>query len=118
MLSRILTVGLLAGFLAGLVTTGLQMVLTVPMIIEAEQYEGIDPATATPGHGAHQTETVSHEAHAAEDDDFERPLLTMITNILIGVGGGLIFAAAFSFRRQNVTWLTGLARRMNLKVSR
>ena len=48
MLTRILSVGLLAGLLAGLLIAAVQQVTTTPLILAAEAYEKPAEVTAAP----------------------------------------------------------------------
>jgi cobalt transporter subunit CbtA len=122
MLHRILAVAVVAGGLAGIAVTGLQMLWAVPLIHVAETYENAGAAPAnvashthaagTPAHG-HGTEAGhGHAALTAEPwapaDGIERTAWTLIANLLIGVGGGLVLAAVFSLRRR-ADLTTGLA---------
>lgn len=76
MLNRILAIAVVAGAVAGIAVSGLQMVWTAPLILDAEFYEkGVAQA-----HG------------------LDRGLWTLLANIVTGVGAALILAAAFSLR--------------------
>jgi cobalt transporter subunit CbtA len=113
MLSRILIVAVIAGALSGVAITALQMVWSVPLIIAAEAYEsGPEPVS---GHVHAEGAAHDHDAHHhgdadvwAPEDGIERTLWTAITNILLGVGGGLIIAAFMAFRKNPVTLQTGV----------
>ncbi|WP_204310936.1 CbtA family protein, partial [Stenotrophomonas maltophilia] len=49
MILRLLSAALAAGFLAAVVATGLQLVLTSPLIVAAERYETQASAPSAPG---------------------------------------------------------------------
>jgi cobalt transporter subunit CbtA len=126
MFRRILFSGCLAGLLAGLVITALQMIQVVPIILEAETYEG-------GGHGAGHSHEAGH-SHGAQHpspadtgtglwdrfvafqnsegtwapaDGLQRSLSTALANVLTGIAFALLLSAAFSLRG-NVEWPQGL----------
>lgn len=106
MFQRILLVALLAGLFAGVATAIVQMSWSVPLILQAETYETAAPAPAA----AHTPEGHAHgAADWAPADGFERNVFTVMTNVLLGVGGALLIAAAFALRRTDADWKTGLA---------
>src|SRR5258708_12951689 len=67
MLTRVLSVGLLAGLLAGLAIALLQQATTTPLILVAETYE--KPSGAQPA--AAESKAHDHEDHAAHDDGWK-----------------------------------------------
>jgi len=118
MLYRILLVGLLAGLIAGTASTALQLAWAVPLI---QQAEGFEPA-AEPGHGAgsyspdghtHAHDGHAHDAPWAPADGVSRSFWTLLANVSLGAGAGLILAALFALRpgalgaRRGLLW--GLA---------
>ena len=103
MLTRILSVGLLAGLVAGLLIAAVQQVTTTPLILVAETYEkpaGVAPAAATPAAAPH-----SHhggEAHVHGDgwkpaDGMPRFFFTAITTVVTAVGAAFVLIAAMIF---------------------
>lgn len=111
MIARVLVAGLLAGLVAGMVLTGVQAARIVPLIIEAETYEG----------GGHHHDAGSH-THAPEGGGLdhahgllgalggpERAAKTVAANVLAGVGFGLLLSAAIMLRNRPVSWQTGAA---------
>jgi len=84
MLARTLTVALLAGVLAGALVSAAQMVRVVPLILEAEVYEVVD-------HSEHSAD----EANRSPEDGVERTAYTVMANLLVGVGFGLLLVGAF-----------------------
>ena len=109
MLTRILSVGLLAGALSGLMVSGLQHVTTVPLILQAEVYEKAAEKPAGHEHSslntsgdaqiilAHGEAAVAGEpgAEAWEPaDGLERTAYTSIATIGTGVGFALMLLAA------------------------
>jgi cobalt transporter subunit CbtA len=113
MLTRVLSVGLLAGILAGLLIAILQQVTTTPLILLAETYEKQEErAPATPSvPGAPK----GHD-HAAHDhgwkpaDGLPRFFYTGITTIATAVGisflliAGMIFAGDPIDERRSLAW--------------
>ncbi len=114
-LRRVLTAGLVAGFIAGTAVTLVQMLQITPLILAAEVFEDAAPAPAHVHDGA--TAGDHHHDGAPEAwapaDGLERGAFTWLANILAGVGFGLILAAAMAFAgrpvdaRRGVIW--GLA---------
>jgi hypothetical protein len=84
MLARTLTVALLAGVLAGALVSAAQMVRVVPLILEAEIYEVVD-----------HSEHAADEATWSPEDGVERTVYTIMANLLVGVGFGLLLVGAF-----------------------
>jgi cobalt transporter subunit CbtA len=129
MFRRIVFTACLVGLLTGIVVTGLQLFVTVPVILEAETYEGggADAAGHAEAHAAEaapgdrMTESggvlsrlyqgVHAFQHAESDwepeDGLQRNGYTLIANVLIAIGFGLLLGAAFSLRR-SVSWTEGL----------
>jgi cobalt transporter subunit CbtA len=88
-LRRTLLAGLLAGLIAGGFATGLQALRVAPLILAAEVYESAAPA-------AHE-----HEAGAAAwepAEGLERTGFSLLANIVVGCGFGLLLAGAFAWR--------------------
>jgi len=89
-LRRTLLAGLLAGLVAGTFATALQSVRVAPLILAAEVYESAAPA---PAH--------EHDAGAAAwepAEGLERAGFTLLANIVVGCGFGLLLAGAFAWR--------------------
>ncbi len=99
MLTRILSVGLLAGLLAGLLIAALQQVTTTPLILAAETFEKPAVASVTPA------PPHSHAAGAAHDhgegwkpaDGMPRFFFTAITTIATAIGVAFVLMAAMVF---------------------
>lgn len=115
MFARIVALSLLAGLLAGVVTTPVQLALVQPLIEQAEGYEQqLEAATATAHvHEAHDvvaTEEHAHEAMASEepsDDKTHRAVATAISITLAAMGYALLLGAVLSqFGR--IDWRRGL----------
>ncbi|WP_026758888.1 CbtA family protein [Sediminimonas qiaohouensis] len=107
MLIRMLTGGLIAGFVAGLLATALHFALLQDLILQAELYESGEKvhfdasnhsaesgAAADDGHGDHT------HAHDSAASDFGRNALTVLFGGLIYAGYGLMLAAALQVARQ------------------
>lgn len=105
MLTRVLSVGLLAGLLVGLAVAVLQQVTTTPLILVAETYEkpgeGQSAATA-PKAGDHQ--------HVHSHGSTSRFLSTGIVTIATAVGvsflllAGMLFAGDPIDERRSLAW--------------
>jgi cobalt transporter subunit CbtA len=126
MLTRVLSVGLLAGLLAGLLIAVLQQVTTTPLILRAETYEKAEAAAAPPASGAPKEH--DHAAHGAHDDTGWKPadglprfFYTSVATVATAVGlsflllAGMIFAGDPIDERRALAWAiagfvaTGLA---------
>lgn len=136
MLVRVLLAALLAGVLAGAFATAAQSVRVIPLIIEAEKYEGEDHHASEPppkvapvvkqesdhahsdGHhnnvdGHHDNiEAVERDHHSgdawAPEDGVERLFYTFVSNVVAGVAFALILTAAILVSRQQITLQSGL----------
>lgn len=84
MLARTLTVALLAGVLAGALMSAAQIVRVAPLILEAEVFEVAD-----------HSELTADEATWSPEDGVERTAYTVMANLLVGVGFGLLLVGAF-----------------------
>lgn len=108
-LRRILTAGLLAGFIAGTAVTVMQMLQVTPLILAAEVFEDAGPA---PAH-VHDGSTAGHHHDSASEawapaDGLERNAFTWLANILTGVGFGLILGAVMAVAGRPVDARRGL----------
>ncbi len=99
MLSRILSVGLLAGLLAGLLIAALQQVTTTPLILAAETYEKPAEVSAAPKapHGHHGAEAHSHGDGWKPADGLPRFFFTAITTVVTAVGVAFVLMAVMVF---------------------
>jgi cobalt transporter subunit CbtA len=98
-LTRILSVGLLAGLLAGLLIAALQQVTTTPLILAAETFEKPAAASAVPA-PAHTHQ--SGEAHVHGEgwkpaDGMPRFFFTAITTIATAIGVAFVLMAVMVF---------------------
>ena len=133
MISKAVTTVLLAGFVAGILVTGAQMLKVTPLILQAEKYEvGTEVVPHT-----HQQSGITHEhelngvaldvhasmkdAHAAEavsvdhsdeswvpEDGAERTFYTGISNIVTGIAFSLMLVAVYLLRGKPVNMNSGL----------
>ncbi|ARU56797.1 MAG: CbtA family protein [Pseudomonadales bacterium] len=98
-----------AGLISGAVLAVLQHFFVTPVILNAEQFEVVEPVNAgqleqMAGHhhddmstqGEH-THNHSHEAWAP-DDGFERSLATFVSTALAAIGFGLLLSSGMTFR--------------------
>lgn len=113
MLTRVLSVGLLAGFLAGLLIAVLQQVTTTPLILVAETYEkqseaasAAAPAAGTPKEHDHAT----HDHGWKPADGLPRFFYTSVATVATAVGisflliAGMIFAGDAIDERRSLAW--------------
>lgn len=98
----------MAGLLAGAAITGFQALRVAPLILAAEVYESA--AESVQLHDAH----AGHEHAAAAGwepaEGLERTSYTLLANLVVGCGFGLLLAAAFAWREAAGGRDTGAAR--------
>lgn len=121
---RLLTVAVFAGLIAGLFITAVHQVSTVPVILEAETYEGGEAAAAhshdhdhdhahaadeaAVAHGDEQEQGHEHEGWTPADG-LERTFFTGLADVLTGIGFSLLLVAAYVFSGQSgLDWRKGL----------
>ena len=107
-LRAFLIVGLLAGISAGIVSWGVFMLGTTPLILEAEVYENAATAGTQPADPAPAADNHEHGAGWAPADGWERNLYTLGAEIVTGVGYALLLTAAIVFFGKGVDWRRGL----------
>lgn len=101
MFRRIVTAALVAGVIAGLLATGLQMARLWPLILAAEEFEGAAPTQAH-HHGTDPTTAVAHAAMSeawAPEDGLERMAYTLFFNLLAGFGFALLVNAGLALSK-------------------
>ena len=107
----------IAGLFAGLVMTALQTASTVPLILQAETYEGAEDEAA--GGDALATEDAQEQdaaghAHDHEEeawmpaDGFERTFYTGLSNVVTGIGFALLLVAVSEVAGGIAGWRQGL----------
>ena len=119
MITRLLSAALVAGFLASVVATGLQLALTSPLILQAETYEGEGAHAAlapspdapfasliVPAH-AHSHGDGGHD-HGKPDEwqpapGLQRMAFTGLATLVCGVGYALLLAAVMLALRREPT---------------
>lgn len=99
MLTRILSVGLLAGLLAGLLIAAAQQVTTTPLILAAETYErpAAEVSAAPKPHSHQGAEAHDHGEGWKPADGIPRFFFTAITTIATAVGVAFVLMAAMIF---------------------
>ncbi|MBC8338834.1 MAG: CbtA family protein [Alphaproteobacteria bacterium] len=102
MFARVTLTALAAGVIAGVFLWAAHMVLTTPLIQAAEVYESASAHAAAPGHAA------SEHGQAASEDDFRRHGLTLLMDVLTGVGFAFILSGLLSLTNLAVDWRNGL----------
>ncbi len=123
MITRLLSAALVAGFLASVVATGLQLALTSPLILQAETFEGghshahapgsLTPASLVvkahaPGHGEAGGESEKSEEWQPAPG-LQRMAFTGLATLIGGVGYALLLAAVMLALRREPTPRSGLA---------
>jgi len=121
MIVKGLWVALLSGIFAGLVAAAAQGLVLTPLILQAEVYEHeaiVDHSHEAddPDHAAAAGHTAGHIAdhtvdHAADSDDgadWARRGMTVLADILVGVGFALVLVAAMVVRGRPIGWRSGL----------
>ena len=99
MFRRIVFVAALAGLIAGLVASGVQALRVVPLIHAAEVFEAAAPTMPTGHH---------HDDEGwAPAEGMERVGLTVVANVLVGIGFGFLLASAFTLTGK-ADWRRGL----------
>ncbi|WP_196259363.1 CbtA family protein [Pelagibacterium limicola] len=107
MFRNLFLAALLAAFCAGLVTSAFQFTRLVPLILEAEQYEG----EAHAHDHAHEDEGVAHSHDEDEwmpEDGFERTAYTVLANFLLAAGFAFVIAAVSVIFNLPLTPMTGV----------
>jgi cobalt transporter subunit CbtA len=119
MLKRVLLAAILCGLAASLLMSAAQHLRVVPLIAEAESYEGghthdhTHGETATPAAPAAAPEAGHSHDHGAADDhatgpDLKRIGLTVTANAVTGISFALILTAAALLLRLPITRENGL----------
>ncbi|MBX9931984.1 MAG: CbtA family protein [Methylobacterium sp.] len=104
MIIRLVSAALVAGFIAAIVATGLQLTLTSPLIIAAERYETQAAAPAASfaelpslivrvHGGAHSHDEVAKATDWAPAPGFQRMAFTALATLVGGVGYALLLGA-------------------------
>lgn len=111
---NVVFVAAIVGVLSGLFLTVMQGVVTVPLILHAETFEGgEEEAPAADADAAPAAPAGGHE-HAGEDeswmpsDGFERYFYTGVANVLAGVGFALLLVSAAEAFGGLKGWRNGL----------
>ena len=110
MLRRIVFSAAISGALAGLFLFAIQAIFVNPLILEAETYENAATQPATEAHSHDSTAVAGHShGHGEESAEENRVLWTAITNVITGIGFGLILIAGFALRgdvdlRRGIVW--------------
>jgi len=106
-MQKILLTALIAGFVAGLVSFGIQQVKLVPLILQAETYEVADTdqpsSLRAEGEAIHEhKKRIATSATPPRNDEnpdlLKRTALTLLADIGVGVGYALLLAGAMALR--------------------
>jgi cobalt transporter subunit CbtA len=92
MIFRMFAAALAAGLLAAILITGLQSIITTPMILQAEVYEAADTS-----HDHGTTDNAQHETDWMPEQGMERLFYTFLANCGAGVGFALLLIVGMSF---------------------
>lgn len=122
---NVVFVAALAGLVAGLAMSAMQFFATTPLIVAAEEFEGMEVAPAPAAAPSVQDHDHGHahasdDAHAHEDDHghshsgwvpedgFERESLTVLANVVTAVGFGLMLVVAAELAGGIQSWRQGI----------
>jgi len=113
---NVVFVAALAGLVASLVMTAMQTVYTVPLILQAETFEGAAPAHdhAAPASAADPAAAAPVAAHEhgedsrAPQDGAERTAFTALINVVTGIGFALLLVVASELAGGIAGWRQGL----------
>jgi cobalt transporter subunit CbtA len=124
---NVVFVAAIAGLLAGIVMTAMQVYATVPLILKAETFENAEPAqphhhsaapadaaaggteAAAPVAAAHDHSAHEHEEDGwAPADGFERHAYTAAANIVTAIGFALLLVAVSEAFGGAANWRQGL----------
>lgn len=120
MLVRVLLAAIIAGVFSGLFATAVQAVRIVPLILEAEAFEKMQPdekaGNASQEHSHNNARSVAHDhnnhGHASDawapEDGWQRSAATTIANILAGIAFALLIGAAMVLSGQAISPIIGL----------
>lgn len=106
MLRKILATGLFAGVAAGLFLSLVHYVAVDPLIRQAEQLEAGVSANAAPAEPAAHAD--DHGTAWLPGDRLERTGLTILANLILGVGFGLLLAGCYALYGGTVDARRGL----------
>lgn len=109
MLARLLRAGLLAGLVAAIAFSVVQIAAVQPLIIAAEVFE----EGATQGAAGHSHDAVAGHAHDGEGwapaDGLERATYTVLANLVAGIGFALLLVAGIAASGRQIDGPRGLA---------
>lgn len=101
MIYRLFSTAVMAGLIAGLLASVLQQIQVEPLILAAEVYE----AQATP----EQTDIrFSSGNEQSPESGFERILYTLLANLVLGIGYGLLLCSAFTLCNRSIGYKRGM----------
>lgn len=113
MLKRIAQTAGFSGLFAAIVLTLLQSLWLTPLILQAETFEGSEPAAEVASGHSHAAAAAPHE-HAdghshdgeawAPEDGWQRTLATGLSNLVVAAGFALMLAGLFTLRAPGRTW--------------
>ncbi|MBL4758364.1 MAG: CbtA family protein [Rhizobiales bacterium] len=110
MIMRVLLAAVIAGMIAGAVSSAFQIWRISPLIIAAEVFENQPDVAAAHSHGPGQAGGHNHgdgEEAWAPEDGFERTAYTVLANMIMGVAFAFVLAAAVMFTGRSITLQNG-----------
>ncbi len=102
---RIFSAAIAAGFLAAILITQIQALVTTPMIIKAETFEtsseGHDHATHDHNNGEEQVASDDPESEEwGPQDGLERHAYSFLANLVVGIGFSLLLIVGLTFEKK------------------
>jgi cobalt transporter subunit CbtA len=99
MIQRLFATGIIAGLIAGLAITGFQRLYVQPLIVAAELFER-QAQKANPQPDTHKAPLVKdhHDKGVAPGEGGMRIIYTLLANLIMAVGYGLLLAAGLTLK--------------------
>jgi cobalt transporter subunit CbtA len=110
---NVVFIAAVAGLVAGLAMTAMQSFATVPLIIQAESFEGAAHSHAH-GYGGDAASAPADHSHGEDEaswapaDGFERLFYTGLANVVTAIGFALLLVAASEFAGGIAGWRQGM----------
>ena len=98
MIQRVLFVAVLAGLVAGIMHTAVQLTRVTPLILHAEEFENADaPPAAAQSAAKHDHASHDHDEEPwAPGDGLERNAYSLLASVITAIGFGMLLTAAFA----------------------
>ncbi len=118
MIFRVFAAALAAGMIAAVLITGLQAIITIPMILEAETYEtaggGHDHGSHDHGESTDEHADASTNGEVEEEEEWgpkdgmERLLYTLLANCVAAIGYALLLVVGLTFDKSSASAERGI----------